>query len=231
LAIFAIADLHLAHSRHKPMDVFGELWKDHVQRLAENWRQAVKADDLVIVAGDISWAMQLYDATPDFDWLTKQPGTKVLVRGNHDYWWSSIGKVRSALPPSVYALQNDHFIWEQWVICGTRGWVCPGEEGFDSNQDQKIYLREVERLRLSLLSAQKNKAQQIICALHYPPFSRTNQPSAFSDLLEEYAVKKCVFGHIHDSGRDQIGQGLRNGVEYHFVAADGLDFKPKFLTD
>lgn len=230
MAIFAIGDLHLAHGQHKPMDIFGEHWTNHVQRLSENWLESVKKSDLVIVVGDISWAMQLSEVLPDFDWLAKLPGTKVLIRGNHDYWWSSIGKVRSALPPSVYALQNDHFTWEDWTICGTRGWVCPDEEGFDKDQDQRIYLREVERLRLSLKSAAGAEAEQIICALHFPPFNRTNQPSAFSDLLETYAVKKCVFGHIHDSGRDQIFQGLRSGVEYLFVAADGLDFRPKLLV-
>ncbi len=231
MAIFAIGDLHLAHGQHKPMDVFGEQWANHVQRLSENWLQTVAGNDLVIVAGDISWAMQLSEALSDFAWLAKLPGTKVLIRGNHDYWWSSIGKVRSALPPSVYALQNDHFTWEEWTICGTRGWICPGDEGFDNDQDQKIYRREVERLQLSLQSAAGAEAEQIICALHFPPFNRSNQPSAFSDLLEAAAVKLCVFGHIHDSGRDQIFQGLRGGVEYHFVAADGLEFKPKLLVE
>jgi len=231
MAIFAIADLHLAQSRHKPMDIFGEHWINHVQRLKDNWLEVVKDRDLVIVAGDISWAMQLSEALPDLQWLAELPGTKVLIRGNHDYWWSSIGKVRAALPGSIYALQNDHFTWEEWVICGTRGWICPGDEGFDNDQDQKIYLREVERLRLSLNSASRADAGKIIGVLHFPPFNRSNQPSFFSELLEEYGVKKAVFGHIHDSGRDQILQGLRNSVEYHFVAADGLDFKPKLLVE
>jgi len=231
MAIFAIADLHLAQSRHKPMDIFGEHWINHVQRLKDNWLEVVKDRDLVIVAGDISWAMQLSEALPDLQWLAELPGTKVLIRGNHDYWWSSIGKVRVALPDSIHALQNDHFTWEEWAICGTRGWICPGDEGFDNDQDQKIYLREVERLRMSLNCAARANAEQIIGAVHFPPFNRSNQPSSFSELLEEYGVKKSVFGHIHDSGRDQIFQGLRNGVEYHFVAADGLDFKPKLLVE
>jgi len=231
MAIFAIADLHLAQSGHKPMDIFGEHWINHVQRLKDNWLEVVKDRDLVIIAGDISWAMQLSEALPDLQWLAELPGTKVLIRGNHDYWWSSIGKVRAALPASIYALQNDHYIWEEWAICGTRGWICPGDEGFENDQDQKIYLREIERLRLSLTSAARADAGKIIGALHFPPFNRSNQPSSFSELLEEYDVKKAVFGHIHDSGRDQIFQGLRNGVEYHFVAADGLEFKPKLLVE
>jgi uncharacterized protein len=230
VAIYAIGDLHLAHGRHKPMDIFGEHWVNHVQRLSENWLQAVTDKDLVILAGDISWAMQLPEALPDLAWLAQLPGTKVMIRGNHDYWWSSIGKVRAALPASIYALQNDYFTWEEWAICGTRGWICPGDEGFDNDQDQKIYLREVERLRLSLNSAAGAEAEQIICALHFPPFNRANQPSAFTNLLEESAVKKCVFGHIHDNGRDQIFQGFRGGVEYLFVAADGIDFKPQLVV-
>ncbi len=231
MAIFAIGDLHLAHGQQKPMDVFGGHWENHVPRLGENWLQSVKENDLAVICGDISWAMQLAEAQPDFDWLAGLPGMKVMIRGNHDYWWGSISKVRSALPPSLYAIQNDHFCWGEWTICGTRGWICPGGEGFDNDHDQKIYLREVERLRLSLKSAAGAGSGQIICALHFPPFSRTNQPSGFSGLLEEYGVKKCVFGHIHDKWRDQIFQGLRGGVEYIFVAADGLGFRPKRVAD
>jgi len=231
VAIFAIGDLHLAHSQPKPMGIFGEHWTNHVQLLREKWLQVVTEKDLVIIAGDISWAMHLSAALPDLNWLARLPGTKIMIRGNHDYWWSSIGKVRSKLPSSVYALQNDHFTWEEWTICGTRGWICPGDEGFDNEQDQKIYLREVERLRLSLKSAAGTEAEKIICVLHFPPFNRINQPSAFSDLLEASAVNKCVFGHIHDSGRDQIFQGVRGGVEYLFVAADGLQFRPKLVVD
>jgi uncharacterized protein len=231
LAIYAIGDLHLAHSQNKPMDIFGEHWADHVEHLRINWVEVVGEKDLVVIAGDISWAMQLTDALPDFKWLAELPGTKLLVRGNHDYWWSTIGKVRAALPPAVFALQNDHFTWEGWSICGTRGWICPGEDGFDSDHDQKIYLREVQRLQLSLQDSVQKGSAPILCALHFPPFNRSNQPSAFTDLLETYKVKKCVFGHIHDSGRDYVFQGLRGGVEYHFVAADGLNFRPKLMVD
>ncbi len=213
------------------MDIFGEQWANHVDRLRTNWVEDVGENDLVIIAGDISWAMHLADALPDFNWLAELPGTKLLVRGNHDYWWSAIGKVRAALPSSLFALQNDHFPWEGWAICGTRGWICPGEDGFDSDHDQKIYQRELFRLKLSLEHSRQAGAAPIICALHFPPFNRLNQPSEFTALLEHYGVKKCVFGHIHDSGRDYIFQGRQNGVEYHFVAADGLDFRPKLMVE
>ncbi len=229
MAIFAIGDLHLSQEQDKPMDIFGSEWESHAIKIKENWDRVVGEDDLVIIAGDISWAMHLADAIPDLQWLAELKGTKLLIKGNHDYWWNSIGKVRSQLPPSLYALQNDHFPWDSRVVCGTRGWICPGEEGFDNEHDQKLYLREVQRLQLSLESSSRDSFSDIIVALHFPPYNRNGQPSAFTRLLERYKVKICVFGHIHDSGRDYIFQGNRNGVEYRFVAADGIDFTPLLL--
>ncbi|MGM0651261.1 MAG: metallophosphoesterase [Bacillota bacterium] len=226
MAIFAIGDIHLSHGQDKPMNIFGSEWESHIEKISNNWQETVGKDDLVIVAGDISWAMHLSDAAEDLLWLAEQPGTKLLIKGNHDYWWNSIGKVRAVLPRGIYALQNDHFLWDDCIVCGTRGWICPGEEGFDNEQDQKLYLREVQRLELSLNSASSKPSENIIAALHFPPFNRKNQPSAFTELLENYSVNICVFGHIHDSGRDYIFQGVRNGVEYRFVAADGLGFTP-----
>lgn len=230
MAIFAIGDLHLSHDRHKPMDIFGGEWENHAEKIGENWNRVVGSADLVVVVGDISWAMHLSAALPDLQWLAALKGTKVLIRGNHDYWWSSIGKVRRQLPSSVFALQNDFFIWENEAICGTRGWVCPGEEGFDNDHDQKIYQREVSRLRLSLASAKMKSLPIRIAALHFPPFNRRGQPSDFTALLEEYAVKICVFGHIHDHGRNEIFQGERGGVTYRFAAADGIGFEPLLLA-
>ncbi len=226
MSVYAIGDLHLSHGQAKPMDIFGEEWADHVEKIKNNWNRIVGEDDLVIVAGDISWAMHLSEAAADLQWIADLKGTKLLIKGNHDYWWSSIAKVRAQLPPSIYALQNNHFLWADRAICGTRGWICPGEEGFDNEHDQKIYLREVQRLKLSLESAVSNSPGDIIVALHFPPYNRKNQTSAFTDILEQFAVKLCVFGHIHDSGRDYIFQGEKNGVDYRFVAADGIDFTP-----
>ena len=226
MAIWALADLHLSHDQPKPMDIFGEAWENHVEKIAANWRRVVGENDLVIVPGDISWAMELSGARPDLDWIAALPGQKLLVRGNHDYWWSSISKVRAALPPRLAALQNDHYVFGDWAICGTRGWLCPGEEGFDEAHDEKIYRREIGRLQLSLDSARRAGRSRIIVALHYPPFNRQNSPSGFTRLLEDYAVSYCVFGHIHDGGRERIFQGERGGVTYRFVACDGVDFTP-----
>jgi uncharacterized protein len=229
MAIYAIGDLHLSHSQNKPMDIFGNEWINHTEKIKENWNREIGPDDLVIVPGDISWAMHLPEAMPDLLWLDQLKGNKLLIKGNHDYWWSSIGKVRDHLPPTLHALQNDHFAWEGIALCGTRGWICPGEVGFDNGHDQKIYLRESQRLQLSLESARGASFSEIIVALHFPPFNRKNQASIFTDLLEQYAVKVCVFGHIHDQGRDHIFQGTWNGVDYYFVAADGINFTPKKL--
>ncbi len=230
MAIYALGDLHLSHGQDKPMGIFGLEWENHEEKIKNNWNRLVQEKDLVIIPGDISWAMRLPEALPDLLWLSELKGSKLLIRGNHDYWWSSIGKVRAKLPGSVFALQNDHFPWQKKAICGTRGWICPGEDGFDSEQDQKIYLREVQRLQMSLESARKSSFQDIIAALHFPPFNRRNQPSDFTRLLEEYRVKICVFGHIHDQGRDYIYQGKKKGVEYRFVAADGNNFAPVLLV-
>lgn len=230
MTIWAIADLHLSHDQSKPMDVFGPAWENHAGRIAGNWRRLVDAGDLVIVAGDISWAMELSDAAVDLHWIAALPGQKILLRGNHDYWWSSISKVRGALPPGMSALQNDHFLFEDWAVCGTRGWICPGEEGFDSEHDEKIYRREVGRLELSLKSAAGAGRKGIITALHYPPFNRQSSPSGFTELLERYEVSYCVYGHIHDAGRDRLFQGERGGVNYRFVASDGVGFAPQAVV-
>ncbi len=227
MAIWAIADLHLSHDQSKPMDIFGPEWQNHSDKIAANWNRLVGEEDLVIVAGDISWAMNLSDAAADLNWISALPGQKLLIRGNHDYWWSSIGKVRKALPPGMTALQNDHFVFEGWAVCGTRGWICPGEEGFDSEHDEKIYRREVGRLQLSLESAARAGQEKIIAALHYPPFNRQSSPSNFTGLLEHFRVRHCVYGHIHDEGRERLFQGERGGVTYRFIASDGVDFSPQ----
>lgn len=229
MAVFALGDLHLSHKHDKPMDIFGDGWVNHSEKIRANWNNTVGDDDLVIVPGDISWAMHLPEALPDLLWLAQLKGSKLLIRGNHDYWWSSIGKVRENLPPSIYALQNDHLAWDNLAICGTRGWICPGEVGFENGHDRKIYSREGQRLRLSLDSARRKSFTDLIVALHFPPFNRKGESSVFTEILEEYAVRICVFGHVHDQGRDQIFQGVKNDVNYQFVAADGLEFTPKKL--
>src|SRR5262249_18719680 len=144
---------------------------------------------------DSSWAMRWNEFEPDLAWVAARPGKKLFVRGNHDYWWPSIQRLRQLLPPGTMALQNDHLCYEDVVVVGTRGWVCPGSRGFKPEEDQKIYDREVGRLRMSLDSAPRGRP--LVCALHYPPTNERLEPSAFTELLRSYDVKVCVYGHLH----------------------------------
>lgn len=231
MALFALGDLHLSHAVDKPMDIFGPVWEKHEEKIAGNWRRIVGPDDLVIIPGDISWALKLAEAIPDLDWLGRLPGKKLLVRGNHDYWWVGIGKVRRVLPRGVYALQNDYFPWGEWAICGSRGWICPGQEGFDPVRDEKIYQRELGRLQLSLERAHKDGFDQIVVALHYPPINGRHEPSGFTELLHQYSVKICVYGHLHGEAQASALTGEWEGTEYRLVAADAVNFSPVLILD
>jgi predicted phosphohydrolase len=231
MALFALGDLHLSHAVAvaKPMDIFGPVWEKHEDKIARNWRRIVRPEDLVLIPGDISWALKLDGALPDLNWLARLPGEKLLVRGNHDYWWTGIGKIRRVLPPGIYALQNDYFPWREWAICGTRGWICPGQEGFDPVHDEKLYRRELGRLRLSLEKAVKDGFAQMVVALHYPPTNGRHEPSGFTDLFHNYPVKKCIYGHLHGEAQTAALVGEWEGIEYSLVAADAVDFTPVLI--
>jgi len=231
MSIWSIADLHLSFSTDKPMEVFGSRWKEHPKKIEEAWKGRVAPEDLVIIPGDISWAMSLPEALVDLEWLSLLPGTKLVIKGNHDYWWSTIGKVRRHLPEGIFALQNDHFNWGKWAVCGTRGWMCPGDMRFEAEQDYKIYQREIIRLELSLQSACRDGATNIIAALHFPPFNMRREPSGFTELLKDYHVAKCLYGHLHGTSLSQAFEGVMDGVEYQFVAADGLNFIPALIVE
>ena len=224
MQIYAIADLHLSLTSEKPMDVFGEAWRGHAEKLERNWRERVQADDLVLVPGDISWAMQLSAALPDLSFIGNLPGKKILLKGNHDYWWSAIGRVRSNLPEGMRALQNDSIVEGGIGICGTRGWLCPGSNNF-SAEDQKIYLRELDRLSLSLASLPPVETK--IAMLHFPPFADKEKGSGFTERLETAGVQIAIYGHLHGEANRYAFEGERNGIYYHCVAADKLDFMPK----
>jgi len=229
MRIFAIGDLHLSLSSDKPMDVFGSNWDNHSERVAQAWKDAVEPNDLVLIPGDISWAMQLKDAEADIRFIGDLPGRKVIMRGNHDYWWNSVSKVRSILPKDMWALQNDAVELENVVIAGSRGWMCPGSAGFDGEEDKRIYEREVLRLELSLSKAEKGKP--VIGMLHYPPFNERRQPSGFTELFEKYGVKTVVYGHLHGKSCRNAFEGERNGVEYILCSADHLEFNPKLIAE
>lgn len=231
MAIFAIGDPHLSRANPKPMDIFGPLWANHADRLFANWRATVAPDDVVLVAGDISWAMDLPEAYLDLKDLDELPGTKVLIQGNHDYWWQAIGKVRALPLPTMRFIQNDHLMLDGGLaICGTRGWLLPGAPGWDEDplHNQKIYAREAGRLQLSLQSALKAGATRILAMIHYPPVGEGGTPSEFSRILSETpGVELCVYGHLHGaSAHNRAFQDTLDGVRYQLVAGDALGFTP-----
>ncbi len=226
MKVFAISDLHLPGGDAKPMEVFGRHWENHFARLSEDWRSRVLPDDLVLIPGDISWAMYLEQAMDDLRAIAALPGRKVILRGNHDYWWGAIGRVRAALPAGMAALQNDAIRYDDVIVCGARGWLCPGSAQM-TPEDEKIYLRELARLELSLQDAEKKSrgaSARLIAMLHFPPFADRAQPTEVTRLLTRYGVKDAVYGHLHGAGLQGAFEGEMDGVKYHQVSCDGLKF-------
>ena len=222
MAVYAISDLHLP-ARVKPMDVFGDHWKNHFERIQADWRARVREGDVVLLPGDLSWAMRLEEAVEDLDSIAALPGVKLLLRGNHDYWWSSIGRVRRALGEGTYAIQNDSMLIDGRLFAGSRGWVIPGPDA-QEDDDMRIYRRERLRLEMSLKNARARDGQApITVMMHYPPL--TEELPGFSDILEAYGVEDCVYGHLHGAGLYGAVRGERRGVRYHQVSCDGLGFK------
>lgn len=228
--VFAISDLHLPGGRSKPMDIFGVRWENHFEQIQADWNHHVQPNDLVLIPGDISWAMHLLEARDDLASIGMLPGRKVISRGNHDYWWSSIGRVREALPSGMYAIQNDAIQFENIVICGSRGWLCPSHTQTSEN-DAKIYARELIRLKMSLEKAQAKCAHiqnpWLIAMLHFPPFPPFIDhllETEVTRLLSQYAVHDVLYGHLHGPGLQYSFSGEVNGVRYHPVSCDGLGF-------
>ena len=229
-AVYAIADVHLSFATpNKAMDVFGARWEHHAERLADHWQSTVREGDLVLIPGDVSWAMYLKDALPDLEFLARLNGEKLLLRGNHDYWWSSYTRLRAALPPSVHALQNDAFLFHGLAVCGTRGWTSPLHAGFSESDDRKLYQRELIRLSLSLAALPKDAPA--IAMLHYPPFSEQGKATEFCERLSETSVDTAVYGHLHGVAAHPPFEGVYEGVNYRFVAADQLDFTPLCIRE
>ena len=228
MRVFAIADPHLSRADPKPMTIFGPGWEGHPDAFFHGWRSVVTDDDLVLVPGDLSWAMRLEDALLDLEDIAALPGRKVILRGNHDYWWPSISKLRRSLPEGMYAVQNDAIVIDGVVVAGTRGWACPGSRGF-VEQDEKIYRREAERLALSLSAAADLEGDYRVVMLHFPPTNPRLEPSEFTRLVEAAAPDALVFGHVHGE-QDGVLKRL-GGVDVHFVAADALGFVPRLLCD
>ena len=231
MRLYAIGDLHLSFGEgvEKPMDIFGTLWEGHAEKLRANWEAIIQPEDTVIICGDISWGLKLEEAKADLDWVHELPGKKIFFKGNHDLWWQSIGKLNKLYDDGTMNFMqcNCYMLDEKTAVCGARGWVCPGSDGF-SEHDRKIYQREVARLKMSLDDAKKQGAEKIIGVLHFPPTNDKHQASGFTQLMSEYGVKTCVYGHLH--GRDAFKNGIKsvyNGVQYRLVSLDYLDARPE----
>lgn len=219
MKIFAISDLHLSVNNPKPMDIFGPAWEDYVDNVFADWRQKVGEDDVVLMAGDFSWAMKLEEAKADFALFDALPGKKIIIRGNHDYWWSSISVLRKALPQNFFALQNDAIKLSNAIFCGTRGWLLP-DENF-SAENQKIFDREVIRLEMSLQRAKElqKEGEKIYAMIHYPPTNLAKIDTAFTALFEKYGVSKVIFGHLHAKKNPELFY-IKNDIEYYLTSCD-----------
>lgn len=235
MTIWAIADIHASRTNvitgqpEKPMDLFGPRWAGHLERLERAWQERVAPGDTVIVAGDIDWALHLEEAGETLDRLASWPGTKLLLRGNHDYWWSSktTNRVRRALPPGLIALHNDSYQAEGFNICAAKGSPVPGGMDWTAN-DAKLLNREVARLEMSLCT--RDPALPTIAALHYPPFYPAHPESPYRSLLEREGVEACVYGHLHGAGASAGPHGRIGPVLYRLVAADYVDFAPVLVA-
>ena len=229
MKIYAISDLHLSGEEvTKPMEIFDSYAPGYIEETKKNWDAAVEEDDVILVSGDISWAVRLKDAQQDLDFIGKLKGIKVLVRGNHDYWWKSISAVRAVLHEGTYALQNDSIRFGNAVICGSRGWTVPEPSVETSAEDARIYNREVERLGLSLKSA-KAKRQDgdiLICMTHFPPFNSKFDDNGFAVLFSEYKVDKVVYGHLHGQHIKTPLYYEKDGIEYYLTSCDKVNNTP-----
>ena len=228
MSIFAISDLHLSLGVDKPMDVFGGRWSNYMEKLKAEWEEIVLEEDTVIIPGDISWATYLEQAYEDFKFIHALPGTKIISKGNHDYWWTTLKKLDQFLVEHSFStirfMHNNNFNIGETIICGTRGWKCPGESDF-SLEDRKIYNRELARLELSLKSIQST-GEDIVVAMHYPPFNAKGEKSEFIQLMNQYAAKTCIYGHLHGESCKYAVEGMVEGIDFRLASADHLCFKP-----
>ncbi len=226
MKVYAIGDTHLSSVVKKPMDIFGDGWDNHFERIVADWNKKVTDDDLVLIPGDISWAMQLEEAKPDLALIGALKGKKVIIRGNHDYWWKSITAVRGALLDKMYALQNDAIRFDGITLCGTRGWTVPENEGeFKDSEDEKIFNRELIRLELGLSALEKLSVDgdKRVVMLHYPPFNAKMLPSPFTRLCEKYNVDYVVYGHLHGKHCRVKHELVQNGIKYFLTSCDQVN--------
>lgn len=223
-AVYAIGDLHLPGGLDKPMHIFGDRWEGHFDKIAADWRQRVGEKDIVLIPGDISWAMRLDDALADLEAIGQLPGRKIIIRGNHDYWWGAISALRNRLPLGMYALQNDAVQLQGIVFCGSRGWVPPISA--NDSENRKIYSRELLRMELSLQQGRKlDNDAPLVVLTHYPPCDETGKETPFTSLFEQYGASDVVYGHLHGAAGEYGFRGQIRNVRYHLCSCDSLGFQ------
>jgi len=224
MALYAIGDLHLCLGAPKPMDIFGGAWVNYMEKLEESI-QIIRPDDTTVLLGDLSWALDLTEAKADFTWIDRIPGRKIILKGNHDYWWSTATKFYKFCEENGFSnqfiLNNNHYEYDGWAICGTRGWFF--EEERSGAHDEKVFRRELIRLESSLQSA--GELPKIVF-LHYPPKYKGYECSEILDLLKKYDVRKCFYGHLHGASHGLAMEGLWDGIDFKLVSADRLNFNP-----
>jgi predicted phosphohydrolase len=227
MAIYAISDLHLSFGTNKPMSVFGENWGNHFDKISKDWIEKVEPQDVVILAGDFSWATYLEDTFKDFEYLNSLPGKKLLLKGNHDYWWTTLTSMRKYLKENNFCnidfLQNNSYKHESHIIVGTRGW-----QFTENAEDKKILKREIARLELSISDGLKKitNNEKLIACIHYPPFNdNLSDDFSFINVLKKYPVDTCVYGHLHGASHQNAVQGNIDGIDFKLISCDYTDFK------
>ncbi|GAA0105913.1 metallophosphoesterase [Paraclostridium sordellii] len=230
MSLYAIGDLHFSTAVNKPMNIFGDNWENHEKKIIDSWNSKVNKNDTVLIVGDTSWGINMDEATFDLDIIHNLPGKKIYVKGNHDYWWTTVAKLNK-LYEDMSFLQNNFYSYNEYAICGTRGWICPNDVKF-TEDDEKIYKREAHRLKLSLDAARKAGFKKVIVITHYPPTNDKLEASLFTDIYEEYKVEKVIYGHLHGKESFKMGlEGIREGVEYKLVSCDYIDFNLVKIMD
>lgn len=210
------------------MSIFGPAWDGHPESFFSGWKHTITDNDIVLIPGDISWAMSLEDALYDLEAIAALPGQKVLLRGNHDYWWPSISKLRAALPEGMFAVQNDALKLGPVVISGTRGWIAPGSHGF-TEHDEKIWRREIARLELSISAAEQLGGDYHVMMLHFPPTNTRLEPNELTETIVRAKPDALLFGHVHSEDERVIRE--LDDISIHFVAADALQFVPALIKE
>ena len=230
MSLFVIADLHLSFNENKPMNIFGDNWKNHEEKIKNNWIENVKETDTVIMPGDFSWCTYLKDTIKDFEYLDELPGKKILLKGNHDYWWTTVTSMKKFLfennIKTIDFLYNNSYMFDNKVIVGTRGWA-----QIETEEDTKLSKREVARLELSIQDAENKygKDKEMLVFMHYPPISESNiinnEINDYIKIMKKYNIKQCYYGHLHGMAIKEAIEGEYFGINFKLVSCDKLDFK------